>query len=246
VVDRLGEMPQAVDATAEAMFEAVDENADGRISPPEYRRLVEAWAGRATGTDGIFARLGLGHDGHLSRTELMVHWTEFWAGGNPAAPGSWVFGLFPAGRAGRPLNNRARFSRRHTTRWPDQLPSSAATFTSTTPRASDCSRTISLVISLWCPPARRGQAIQSAPFGKIRLVRPGSRRGSSAAAVKKAMITSAGSGAGTCSRPGGGSVSAQPAGGASRLTRWPGRRPSLRCCGVPATRRPPWSSRSSG
>jgi hypothetical protein len=25
------------------------------------------------------------------------HWMEFWAGDNPAAPGSWVFGSFPVG-----------------------------------------------------------------------------------------------------------------------------------------------------
>jgi Ca2+-binding EF-hand superfamily protein len=94
VVDRLGQMPQAVTGTAEAMFEAVDENADGRISPAEYRQLVEAWSGRATDTAEAFALLDLNHDGYLSRSEFTEHWTEFWAGDNPAAPGSWVFGTF--------------------------------------------------------------------------------------------------------------------------------------------------------
>jgi hypothetical protein len=36
VVDRLGEMPEAVTATAEAMFEAVDEDGDGRVSAEEW------------------------------------------------------------------------------------------------------------------------------------------------------------------------------------------------------------------
>jgi Ca2+-binding EF-hand superfamily protein len=97
VVDRLGEMPEAVTATAEAMFEAVDENGDGWISPAEYRQLVEAWTGRQTDTSEVFARLDLNHDGYLSRGEFATHWSEFWAGDNPDAPGSWVFGQFPAG-----------------------------------------------------------------------------------------------------------------------------------------------------
>jgi Ca2+-binding EF-hand superfamily protein len=96
VVDQLTRMPQAVAGTAEAMFEAVDENADGRISPAEYRKLVEAWNGRETDTAEAFALLDLNHDGYLSRSEFTEHWTEFWAGDDPAAPGSWVFGFFPA------------------------------------------------------------------------------------------------------------------------------------------------------
>jgi Ca2+-binding EF-hand superfamily protein len=95
VVDRLQQMPQAVTGTAEAMFEAVDENADGHISPAEYRQLIEAWNGRESDTAEAFALLDLNHDGVLSRPEFVQHWTEFWAGDNPAAPGSWVFGSFP-------------------------------------------------------------------------------------------------------------------------------------------------------
>jgi Ca2+-binding EF-hand superfamily protein len=97
VVDQLGQMPQAVTGTAEAMFEAVDENADGRISPAEYRQLIEAWNGRETDTSEVFTLLDLNQDGYLSRSEFTGHWTEFWAGDNPAASGSWVFGSFPVG-----------------------------------------------------------------------------------------------------------------------------------------------------
>jgi hypothetical protein len=97
VVDQLGQMPQAVTGTAEAVFEAVDENADGRISPAEYRQLIEAWNGRETDTSEVFTLLDLNHDGYLSRSEFTEHWMEFWAGDNPAAPGSWVFGSFPVG-----------------------------------------------------------------------------------------------------------------------------------------------------
>jgi Ca2+-binding EF-hand superfamily protein len=97
VVDRLAEMPEAVAGTARAMFEAVDENRDSWISKDEYRQMIEAWHGTQTETDEVFALLDLNHDGHLSREEFTTHWTEFWAGDDPNAPGSWVFGLFQAG-----------------------------------------------------------------------------------------------------------------------------------------------------
>ncbi|GLY38803.1 calcium-binding protein [Amycolatopsis sp. NBRC 101858] len=92
VVDELPKMPGAVTGTADAMFEAVDENGDGAISAAEYRRLIEAWNGVDTPTDEVFALLDLDGDGRLSREEFTGHWFEFWAGDDPAAPGSWVFG----------------------------------------------------------------------------------------------------------------------------------------------------------
>ncbi|GAA4617091.1 EF-hand domain-containing protein [Actinoallomurus liliacearum] len=94
VVDRLGAMPDAVTGTAEAMFEAVDEDGDGRVSAEEYNRLIEAWNGRPTDTDAIFPLLDLNGDGHLSREEFVRLWTDFWAGDDPEAPGTWVFGRF--------------------------------------------------------------------------------------------------------------------------------------------------------
>ena len=85
VVGQLGQLPQAVAGTAEAMFEAVDEHADGRVSPAEYQQMIEAWTGRQTDTAETFALLDLNHDGYLSRAEFTEHWTEFWAGDNPGA-----------------------------------------------------------------------------------------------------------------------------------------------------------------
>jgi Ca2+-binding EF-hand superfamily protein len=64
------------------VFAATDVDGDGY--------LTEATATAA------FALLDLNRDGFLSRSEFAEHWTEFWAGDNPAAPGSWVFGVFPA------------------------------------------------------------------------------------------------------------------------------------------------------
>jgi hypothetical protein len=94
VVDRLPADPAPVVATAAALFEAVDADGDGRISAVEYRELIETWNGTATDTDVIFTRLDLDGDGHLSEGEFVQLWTEFWAGDNPNAPGTWVFGRF--------------------------------------------------------------------------------------------------------------------------------------------------------
>ena len=92
VVDRLPGMLDAVRATAAAMFEAVDQNGDGRISAAEYRQLIETWNGRPVDTGAIFHRLDLDGDGHLSRAEFTELWIEFWVGDDPTSPGTWVFG----------------------------------------------------------------------------------------------------------------------------------------------------------
>ncbi|WP_103940509.1 EF-hand domain-containing protein [Thermomonospora echinospora] len=95
VVDLLETMPEAVTATADAMFEAVDENRDGLISPAEYQRMIEAWNAGPADTGETFALLDLDGDGTISREEFTAHWYEFWAGDDPAAPGSRVFGRVP-------------------------------------------------------------------------------------------------------------------------------------------------------
>ncbi|UOX93157.1 EF-hand domain-containing protein [Amycolatopsis sp. FBCC-B4732] len=92
VVDELPKTPGAVTGTASAMFEAVDENGDGAISAAEYHRMIEAWSGATTSTYDVFALLDTDGDGRLSHAEFTGHWYEFWAGDDPAAPGSAVFG----------------------------------------------------------------------------------------------------------------------------------------------------------
>ncbi len=99
VVDRLTETDPAVVATAEAMFEAIDEDGDGHIDQEEYRRLIEAWNGRATDTDEIFTLLDLDGDGHIDEEEFIRLWGEFWAGDDPSARGTWVFGRFDTVRS---------------------------------------------------------------------------------------------------------------------------------------------------
>ncbi|WP_307795731.1 EF-hand domain-containing protein [Amycolatopsis sp. 195334CR] len=94
VVDRLGSMADVVAGTARAMFEAIDENGDGEIAADEYRRLIEAWSGEQVDTDEVFPLLDADGDGRISKAEFAELWTEFWAGDDPEAPGTWVFGRF--------------------------------------------------------------------------------------------------------------------------------------------------------
>jgi EF hand len=94
VVDVLPSMSDAVITTADAMFEAIDENGDGLISRDEYRQLIEAWNGRPTDTDEVFTLLDTDADGFIPRAEFRLLWYQFWAGNDPHAPGTWVFGRF--------------------------------------------------------------------------------------------------------------------------------------------------------
>ncbi|MDQ3576291.1 MAG: EF-hand domain-containing protein [Actinomycetota bacterium] len=94
VTDQLGNMADAVTATAQNMFDAIDENRDNTISASEYRRLIEAWNGTDTDTDETFPLLDLDHDGLISRDEFTELWTQFWVSDDPRLPGTWVFGRF--------------------------------------------------------------------------------------------------------------------------------------------------------
>jgi hypothetical protein len=64
------------------------------VTATEYRQLIEAWNGRETDTDEIFALLDLDGDGYLSHEEFRTLWSQFWAGDDPRSPGTWVFGRF--------------------------------------------------------------------------------------------------------------------------------------------------------
>ncbi|TWF93720.1 EF-hand domain-containing protein [Saccharopolyspora dendranthemae] len=91
-VENLGAMLDLVTATAESMFEAVDEDGDGRVTAAEYARMIQAWTGREAPTDLAFARLDLNGDGELRRSEFVTHWVEFWVGDDGEEPGTHLFG----------------------------------------------------------------------------------------------------------------------------------------------------------
>jgi Ca2+-binding EF-hand superfamily protein len=90
VVDVLPGNIEPVLGTADAMFSAVDANHDDYVSEDEYRMMVNAWTGDDSET--VFAKLDADGDGRLSRHEFATLWAEFWAGDDPEAAGSYVFG----------------------------------------------------------------------------------------------------------------------------------------------------------
>jgi Ca2+-binding EF-hand superfamily protein len=96
LADRLPGMIADVTATADTIFDAVDANGDGVISPEEHRRLVETWNGAPVDMDGVFELLDLNGDGHLSREEFALLWRQFWISQDPAEPGNWLCGKFAA------------------------------------------------------------------------------------------------------------------------------------------------------
>jgi Ca2+-binding EF-hand superfamily protein len=94
VIDQLRGMIEAVETTARSMFEAVDQDGDGRIGPAEYAQVVTAWKGYGASADGIFPLLDLDGDGSISQDEFVGLWTGFWIGDDPSSPSKWVFGPF--------------------------------------------------------------------------------------------------------------------------------------------------------
>ncbi|MFI6978866.1 EF-hand domain-containing protein [Embleya sp. NPDC050154] len=95
LMDRLHSMPEAVTATARTIFDAIDENRDGRISRTEHRRLVETWHGRSVDTDAVFDLLDVDGDGYLSRPEFARLWSQFWMSDDPTEPGNLLCGRIP-------------------------------------------------------------------------------------------------------------------------------------------------------
>lgn len=92
MVDRLPTMQDAVAATADTVFDAVDENGDGRISRNEHQRLIDLWHGQGITTGDVFDRLDQDADGHLSRSEFAALWIQFWISDDPDEPGNYVCG----------------------------------------------------------------------------------------------------------------------------------------------------------
>ncbi|MFD9049688.1 EF-hand domain-containing protein [Streptomyces zaomyceticus] len=95
MVDLLPTMREVVAATAETVFDAVDENGDGRISPVEHRRLVDTWHGETVDIADVFDHLDQDRDGYLSRAEFTELWIQFWTSDDPADPGNLLCGPVP-------------------------------------------------------------------------------------------------------------------------------------------------------
>ncbi|ONI73942.1 calcium sensor EFh [Kribbella sp. ALI-6-A] len=94
VVDQLPAMDDAVYATADVMFDAIDHDGDDRIALAEHKQVVYAWKGSDDGVEQVFPRLDADGDGQLSREEFRELWSGFWRGDDPASPSQWVLGTY--------------------------------------------------------------------------------------------------------------------------------------------------------
>jgi Ca2+-binding EF-hand superfamily protein len=94
LVDQLGSLDDEIYATADAMFEAIDQDGDERVTLDEHKQVVLAWKGSDEGVEEVFPQLDLNGDGHLSREEFRELWSGFWRGEDPQSPSQWVFGPY--------------------------------------------------------------------------------------------------------------------------------------------------------
>ncbi|ANB04357.1 calcium sensor EFh [Streptomyces ambofaciens] len=92
MVDRLGALREAVTATADTVFDAVDEDADGHISRREHQRLIDVWHGREIAVGTTFDVLDRDADGRLTRAEFAELWVQFWISDDPTEPGNYMCG----------------------------------------------------------------------------------------------------------------------------------------------------------
>ncbi|MEU6977632.1 EF-hand domain-containing protein [Streptomyces sp. NPDC046371] len=118
MVDLLPTMREVVAATAETVFDAVDENGDGRISPSEHQRLVDTWHGERVDVADVFAHLDQDGDGYLSRPEFTELWIQFWISDDPAEPGNRLCGPVTGRAAGAGRRSGAALAPDHPPRTP--------------------------------------------------------------------------------------------------------------------------------
>lgn len=89
-------LERVTDATihqwARVVFDALDADYGGSISPLEYRKLLAVGDLDAAVADAIFAKLDLNGDGTIGTEEFDQLFLEFFTSDDPAAPGNQLFG----------------------------------------------------------------------------------------------------------------------------------------------------------
>lgn len=74
------------------LFDAMDTDADERITLPEYRQYLEVCGVDPAGADEFFAHADLDRDGKITRAEMAHAFEEFLTSEEPGAVGNFLFG----------------------------------------------------------------------------------------------------------------------------------------------------------
>lgn len=74
------------------LFDAMDIDADGKLTLDEYRTWLQACGVDASAADAFFAHADLDEDGRISRAEMAHAFEEFLISENPGAGGNFLFG----------------------------------------------------------------------------------------------------------------------------------------------------------
>ncbi|MCP2258523.1 Ca2+-binding protein, EF-hand superfamily [Streptoalloteichus tenebrarius] len=89
---RQQDIRKALTQYAEALFEMVDNNRDGRISRDEFVRYAKAIGVSSEDAGAVFQRMDSDGDGELSRTEFARNMYDFFAGSDVKATGNELIG----------------------------------------------------------------------------------------------------------------------------------------------------------
>lgn len=80
---------------AEAVFNLLDADGDGKISEEEYVNAVQAYGGDREQGQVAFEKLDVDESGSLTWEELLKAVKQFHLSDDPEARGNWLFGPYP-------------------------------------------------------------------------------------------------------------------------------------------------------
>lgn len=83
-----------VESVAKNLFDSVDLDRDDKISLGEFSIPQQAYGLTADQAQETFKRLDVTGKGYLTRDEMYGLAHEFFYSDDPAAPGTWLFGVF--------------------------------------------------------------------------------------------------------------------------------------------------------
>ncbi|MEU1281546.1 hypothetical protein [Streptomyces sp. NPDC005805] len=96
--DRLAGRPEAFDhgmaAVGELVFEVCDIDRDGFLDERDYCRFLAGYGVPRDAALEAVRRLAPTGRLRLGREEFLAHSRDFYCGTDPAAPGTWMFGVF--------------------------------------------------------------------------------------------------------------------------------------------------------